>query len=342
MSIMKSLSVVLLSATCATPALASKARIGALQGALGLVDTQTIFDQPAYVNKLPQLATFELGSSSNTGAPKAEGGFILDRSGTRWGAYLGHQSPYQNAFRTPGGFQLQDNPIQVFYGMGDMGATVSISNSEDATTEIKQTTLTAGYGMLMGDAEFSVNVDLFGKAEKKPAASTDKIQSKLPVIEGNYLLRQGDMTYAATVAYGDADQEVSTVTTAVKLMSIQLGMNHRPIEGVYYGVLFNMNEFDAGGKKRTIYGFPFVMGLEKEVTSWMIARGSISQNLLISSNKDDITPAKEKKNLNDTTVTFGTGFKMGSFLLDALFAASTSGKINGADFLTQASVTYNF
>jgi hypothetical protein len=342
-SIMKSFSVLALSATIASPALASKARLGAMQGALGLIDTQTIFYNSAYVNKLPQLATFEFGSSANTGAPKAEGGFLIDR-GARWGAYLGHQSGYQNAFRTAGGqtFPLQDNPIDIFWGNGDMGASISLSNSEDATTSAKQTTLIARYGMIMGEHEFSVNVDLFGKAENTPATTADKVASKLPMIEGNYLLRQGDMTYAATVAYGDADLEVSGASNTVKQTGVSLGANHRPIEGIYYGALFNWAEFDVAGKKRTAYNLPFVLGLEKEVTTWMIVRGSVKQNVLLSSIKDDIAAAKEKKNLNDTVVAFGTGFKQGNFLLDALFSASSSGKINGSDFLSQASVTYNF
>ncbi len=310
---------------------------------LGLVDTQTIFAQPAYVTKLPKYATFEMGSSSVSGSPRAEGGFLTEQDGAKWGAHLGHQSTYQNTFRGTT-FQHQDNPVDLLYGAGNWGTSLSLSNSEDMTTDTKQTTVVVRGGMLLeGDQEVAVSVDALGTAEKTTAAVTDKFKTKLPTIEASYLKRMGANVVSATIAYGDGEQTVSNVTSEMKLTGASIGFNHWLQENsLYAGLLLNYASLEVAGKARKVQSLPIVLGFEKEAATWLTLRGSVQQNFLLGSVKDDITPVKEKKNLNDTTVAAGAGMKWGTFTIDALFAASTTGKINGNDFLTQGSLTYWF
>lgn len=60
--------------------------------------------------------TYEFGSTAVAGLPKAEGGYLLSGEDNKWGAYLVHQSPYQNGLRSIGTYQRQDNTIDVFFG----------------------------------------------------------------------------------------------------------------------------------------------------------------------------------------------------------------------------------
>lgn len=339
LSVSLSVSVLCMSLLAANSAFASKARVNALQGALGLVDSQTIFAQPAYINKLDPHATFEFGQ---TGAG-AEGGFLLN-NGARMGAYLGHQSAVQNFYRGTT-FMKQNNPIDLFYGNGDWGASVSLSNSEDLTTDQKETSLIGRFGYLMGTQEIAVSVDLLGSAEKKTGANTDKFTTTIPTIAVSWLNTMDNMVVAAGISYGGGDNEVAGTKTEMKSTGLQAGVNLRPFDGFYYGAFITYSDLDVGGKKKTAYGVPVVFGLEKDMTSWLTARGSIKQNFLLSSSKDEgATPPadKEKKNMNDTVVAAGLGAKFSNFTIDGIFEGSTTGKVNGNAFLGQASLTYTF
>ena len=326
----------------ATPAFASKARINSLQGRLGLIDNQTLFDQPAYINHIAPNANFEFGSTAVTGNPKAEGGFVADQGGARFGAYLGHVSPFQSLYRTAGSFQGTDNPVDIFYGQGNWGANLAVSNSEDKTTETKQTSLIARGGMINGQNEFAVVVEALGTAEETNAAVKSEYETKTPTIGVNYLNRQDDMLVGASASFGTAEFTTGGTATKAGLTTVAASMNRFLTQDVYWGVGVDYADFKLGDKHRKVTSVPLSLGLEKEMTTWLIARASVQQNFLIGSVKDDITPVAEKKNLNDTTVAAGLGFKHNNFQIDGTLAAGGNGQFNGNQFLTQGSLTYNF
>lgn len=315
---------------------ASKARIGTLQGALGLVDTQTIFSQPAYIHKLSPYVTYEFGSTSATGTPKAEGGFLMSRDGKRWGAYLGHQSAFQNVLRSIGTYQRQDNPVDLFYGQDNWGANLSLSNSEDENTGMKQTTIIGRFGLTREVDEFFGQIELLADAEKP----NNKFRGA-PVLQAGYLRRMDDLTFQGDITYADANHD-NAGSKKLKFTGINLAMNHRPVAEIYYGVGFEWGALEEEGKKLDSMALPVFIGVEKDMFSWMTVRGSVRQNVFIGSVKNEIAAGKLQRNLNNTTVAAGLGFKHNGFTFDGALAAANSGALNGTTFLTTASLTYNF
>lgn len=327
-------------ALAASNAAASKARIGSLQGALGLYDTQTIFAQPAYLHKLSPYVTYEFGSTAVTGTPKAEGGFLLARDSVKWGAYLGHQSAYQNLLRSVGTYQRQDNPVDIFYAKDNWATSISLSSSEDENTGAKQTTLIGRFGLINdrdgGQDEFYGALEILANAEKP-----NNTYRGAPVLNLGYLRRSEALTYAADVAYGDGNHD-NTGSKKLKYTSVTAAINHRPIAEIYYGAAFNYEVLEQEGQKFEVTALPFVIGLEKDMFSWMTVRGSVKQNILLGSSKNEIAAGKAQKNLNNTSVAMGLGFKHNGFVFDGTLAAGSSGAINGTTFLTTASMTYSF
>ncbi len=339
---MKRLVSICLVSMLATPAFASKSRVNSLQGRLGLIDNQTLFVQPAYIHQVAPNANFEFGSSAVAGNPKAEGGFVSGKDGTRFGAYLGHVSPFQTTFRSTGTFQNMDNPVDVFFGSGNWGANFAVSNSEDKTTNAKQTTVIARGGMISGQNEFAVSADLYGTAEKTTAGVTDEFKSEVPALELRYLNRQESMLWAVNLAYGSGENKIANVSSDTSVTSVAAAFNRFLSEEVYWGAGVEFSELESGGKKLRVTTLPVFLGLERDMTAWLAARASIQQNFLLGSTKNDIAGTSETKNLNDTRVAAGLGFKHNNFTIDGTLAATTTGKFNGNDFLTQASLTYNF
>lgn len=340
---MKSFALVLSVLAFTSSAWASKARVGALQGAFDLRDVQTTFNNPAYIHSLGSLLTFEMGGTSATANPKAEGGFLMKKDGATWGAYLGHASAQQNALRAVGGttYPKMENPVDLFYGKDNWAAGVSLSQSQDLTASTKQTTMSARFGLIMADAsELAVNADLFAEATNA-SGTTDDSYHGAPIVSVDYQRELGDKWgLDVGVGYGDTKQDSSGASQKVKLTSATVGLIHRPMPEVYYGISGSFAEMDIEGAKTTNSTVPLFIGIEKDVLSWATFRGSIKQNFLLGESKTSTTQAK--RNTNDTTVALGLGMKSNGFTLDGLIAGSTNGKVDGNNVLTTGSVTYNF
>ena len=336
---MASATLALLSA--APNAEASKARIDSQQGALGLIDTQTIFSQPAYIHKLNRYMTYEFGSASTAAAaaPKAEGGFAMEANGARFGAYLGHLDSYQNALRDIDGFQRQDNPVDIFFGKNNWGANISFSNSEDETITPaqKQMTLIGRAGLIRETDEFSAALHLIGSAEK---AGGTKF-SGAPLAEVSYLKRADLFTFRGLLSYGMGKTNNGTGDVDLRETRLELAAMHRPISEVYVGIAGTFTSIDRNGAKIEVAGLPVSMGLEKDLFSWLTLRGSLKQNVVLGTNKATLT-GSAKRNVNDTTVAAGLGIKYLGFIFDGSLIAAGTGLLNTSNFLSQASMTYNF
>lgn len=150
--------------TMAAPAMASKARMAALQNAPHIADAQSIFDNPARAYLMGDFATLEMGatSTSRVGAngPEnyttnggtagigtyysagAEGGFVRSYGDSKVGVYLGRKSPFTTRVRSILGFTGQENPLEIMYGFQAMdlkwGASFNYSKSEPKTAGAAQ------------------------------------------------------------------------------------------------------------------------------------------------------------------------------------------------------------
>ncbi len=104
-----------------------------------------------------------------------------------------------------------------------------------------------------------------------------------------------------------------------------------------------MATLDIEGDKISMTALPVFMGLEYNMNTWAVFRGSVQQNFLIGSVKDGTAINTDPDGINSNTTFSGDlGLKYNQLTLDGSLAASNSGAINGTAFLTNASVTYNF
>lgn len=101
--------------------------------------------------------------------------------------------------------------------------------------------------------------------------------------------------------------------------------------------------------KGTTMALPAIAGVEYDAASWLTVRGSISQNLPFSTSKIETQVGTANavnsfsNNKGNTTVAAGAGMKFGKLSVDGVFQGSTTSHIGSdANFLTHASVTYNF
>jgi hypothetical protein len=332
-----------LSLVAATPAFASKARLQALQKAEFLKDSQTVFLNPAHINTLGKYVTAEFGGGTNTAAPKAEGGIFANEMGGNMGLYLGHLSANQQSLRAVNGFENQNNPVEVFYGKDAWGASLAVSNSKDKTTDTEEQSVAARFGWDRNGTEFFGTVEAFASSEN---AAGDEFTGS-PYVNLGYEQEFGTNYLFAKMNWGSAETDFKAAATKdqdIDDLGFEVGVLSRKIKNIYYGASISYATRDIG-KDITAVTLPVFVGLEMDVTSWMVARASIAQSVLLSSTENEnlAAPGDEKvTNKNDTTVAAGLGLKYNSFILDGVIAGSTTGDINGTDFLTQASLTYSF
>lgn len=337
-------------------AFASKARILALQGADHLVDSQTIFQNPAHVHLLGTYITFEMGA---TGAG-AEGGVLRNVGDAKLGVYLGHQNTTTTYFPTVAGdlrtantYITQNNPVEVTYGVGKMAFAVSLSNVDNKKAKTKETSVVAKYGVLLDGASVYAHLTAISAAEKSNTVSgNDKLTTAPGVTVGGDMDR-GDMRYFGQISMTNSKLETAGTTPTssdIKDQNLKIGLLDRSLKtkesDIYYGAAILYSVRDTSGKKLTANALPVFLGIEHTLNTWAIFRASVQQNLLFGSTKDENVTAPTSTDPdgigNNTSVASGLGLKYGQLTLDGTLAAATSGAVNGTAFLTQASVTYNF
>ncbi len=89
---------------------------------------------------------------------------------------------------------------------------------------------------------------------------------------------------------------------------------------------------------------PLIVGGEVDAAQWLKVRASVSQNVLLSTYKKSVTgtAADSVTKNNDTTLAAGAGINFTKWTLDGTVTSQTTGNINQSEFLTNASLTYNF
>jgi hypothetical protein len=124
----------------------------------------------------------------------------------------------------------------------------------------------------------------------------------------------------------------------------------------YYGValrsfMYKRDSMASAALKLKVdtLSMPFFVGLESKVNDWMVARGSVTQNILFGERKitTDATATTvlngEKDSVpTNTTVAAGLGFLMGKLTLDTTLAGATTGNVNQTTLFANAGLTYNF
>jgi hypothetical protein len=358
----------------ASPAFASKARMTALGNADHLTDAQTAFATPTDLLSLGEWATFEFGKTpsvtTDVDAPNAEGGFVKSMGDAKLGFYLGHHDAKINAARakifTAGNRLTEENPVDVFYAAkaGDLAWGVRLGYStgkKDAaatTSKYKNdsTTLAASVAQDAWSAELGTT--LTDKVAFEGTNSTDYKGKSQIHARGTYTMDTMFYSLAFDTNGGNDDGPVAASQTGLEQSTITINaIENRKVDGgtFFYGLGLSQDTnknitSSTADVKTTTMSLPMIVGVEVDANSWMVLRGSIKQNVILSSKKIDTTPVATTDGTDsigaNTVVAAGAGFKFGKLMLDSTIESGTgataNGKINGTTLLAMGSLTYTF
>jgi hypothetical protein len=356
-------------------AFASKARLAALGNAEHLVDTQTIFENPADIALWGDWATFEMGTGAFSYSPPAgnagtgalgttnpEGGIVRSAGDARWGAYLGHHSATAALSRLASingvGLAIQEeNPLEVFYAMkGDInwGASLFYSNSDKKATHLKQDSAGLRLGARTAVWDANLSVGLSNNAKDETVGATKEVKGKSGARLGGGYYFDTLYVYGSYGMSGFKSSANSVDTKDYDGSQLAVGViDTMKKDGTdfFYGVSYHMDSYKQkiGTEQKTEASYlPVVIGIEAEATSWAVLRASITQNLILGSIKDETGiatgAALTDTNTwnNSTTVAAGTGLKFNKFTFDGTLGAATNGVVNTTNLLANASLTYMF
>jgi hypothetical protein len=328
-----------------SPSFASKARLGALQYSSFWKDTQTIFTYPQYAGDLGQFATVELGvngaaTSSGLGNNHAEGGFQRKFMDGEGGVYLGHNDPF--VFSGLTGSTQQQNPFYLYWGNGNLGAGLNLSYSNANSTGKKDLGLGFSVGTKLGDLELGLVANVYTKGET--AGVSTKV---LPDIELNANDQMGDLWIYGGANVTRVDNGASAtnygVNVGVQDHAFKLGQTGT----FYYGVQVGYTKTAGVPNDTKNFNLPVYAGIEADVASWAVLRGSFSQTLF---GYNDAGTGKDWNGAS-TTVAGGVGLKFGSFDIDSLLVAANgsavnasgvgAGVVNGLSLATNLGLTYH-
>jgi hypothetical protein len=348
-------------AVLSTSAFASKARMEALgqrsdRGSEYLSDSRNIFRNPALLNSTKNYLVTEWGTAANTAdsstAPKAEGGFFREMGSFNYGLYLGN-----NAQKTEAGFLDQDNALDLFLS-GDMGlqwgAKLHYANAKDESGAFtkKNSALGLGLGVVSGDAEGYLNLDLADKSEGGTIAADQWKLKPSFLVGGSY--KWSSVTFFASYEGTQYDTTVAAVSTNKKTSEIVVGAGRvheinptaRIITDAHVSIASDTNITATG--KTTTNKLPATLGFEADATSWLVLRGNIHQNIILGETK---TPAgKVTSQANSTTVDAGATLNFGKIKVDGVVGttgttgtpAAKTGVLSTNNLLTRVGLSYWF
>ncbi len=346
-------------ALAAMPAMASKARLSALSNSAHLSDIRDSLVNPSKLTAYGDWVTFEMGrtsSSISTYTPNAEGGFSRSMGEARYGFFLGNAPTWVTEFRTNGTYLTPENPITINYAgkSGDMawGVGLLYSNSDRKSTKTKQSATGLNAGVTGSNWDVALNLGLTNSYKNETTGSeADFKGSGAMDLSGSYAFNEtmGVVAQMYTNA-GKNTNAAGTETFNKKKSMNQVGVvNSHKKDGTdfFYGVALQMSEEkdSVADTKTTSTKFPVWMGVEADATSWMVMRASVSQNVLLGSEKTTTGGTGEADTIaNNTAVAAGLGLKFNKFTLDGTLSAAndTNAELNGNKFLANAALTYMF
>lgn len=369
-------------ALVSTNAFASRARVQSLGNSAHIVDTQSVYSNPAKMFLMSDFVSLESGVTPTATTPaasnpndNAEGTLVRSMGDTKWALGLGHKSENASAFGLrnimgAGDVTEQQNPVEFSYGAkaGDItwAGTFVYSNYNDKKNEVKESSMGVRLGALMNSWDFALGLGLGNTVDDK--LKNKKFKGTIGVsLYAGYTMNNL-YTFGEVVLAGAKMETKSTgaETDKVDSMKITLGAidsNKKDGNEFFYGaklVSFKYKNEKATGsaddQELTQLTLPVTVGLEAEATSWMTLRGSLTQNVLLSNSKTEIggstTPAggaETAPGANTTVAAIGAGLKFNKITIDGALeglttatAGANSQDLNGTALLTTVGLTYVF
>lgn len=351
-------------ALASTTAFASRARVTSLSNSAHIIDTQSVYTNPAKMFLMGDFVNIESGSTATTTEDaNAEGLLVRSMGDAKAGLSLGHKSENASAFglrallvggagaplATMNVLVEQQNPLELTYGMksGDMtwAGTFVYSSFNDKANEAKENSAGVRLGALTGAWDFSLGLGLLNTVEGKsavtiaPAGVTagDEIEFKGTIGVSAFAgYTMNNMYYFGEVVLAGAKMENTTTGTEMSKIDsteITLGaVDSMKKDGneFFYGISLvnSMLKNKTTDSETTSLTLPVIVGLEAEATSWMTLRGSLTQTVLINNSKTEaagVTTAETAPGANNTVAAVGTGLKFNKVTIDGTLQGLTGG-----------------
>jgi hypothetical protein len=344
-------------------AYATRARVIALANAPHLVDTQTVYTNPADIFGLGDYVTLETGLTTGTTATnQAEGMVVRTMGDAKMGLSLGHQSANAATWGLrnglPGALGInQQNPVELTYGAksGDMnwaGTLVYSALNDKAANNLKESSMGVRLGARANQWDASLRLGLVNTVQ-------DDVSGKYTGTMGlgaHFGYQMDTLYWTANVASNGykfenaagVEQAKATVTnfdvgvmTSVKKDGSEM----------FYGARLAQDDMKetVADSKTSSTSLPLFIGMEVDAASWLTLRGSVTQTLqLLNTDKTEtagVTTADTAPGYNDTVVAAGAGLKFNKITVDGtLQAAGGAGSqnLNGNSLLSTLGMTYNF
>ena len=357
--------IILAVALASVNASATRARFNALASSPHLIDTRTIFGNPAdmfYVGG--DFVTFESGKTLSGFAPTqaaglngspyiasftstsdsgAEGMVVRSFGDAKVGLSLGHQSETSILQRTavaplfPTRVNFfQQNPVEISYGMkaGDLawGATLIYSSykSKIAPNEKEDTSGLRG-GIRMGALDVKAAIGLSNNYQN----DTDgRFKGTLALSAGaGYAMESLYFSGIIKTSGFNTQNGIGTETNNVNTTTIDASVvsSHKKDGNEFFysaGLSNATTKNTTADSIVTALSLPIVLGLEVEASTWLTLRGSVKQTVLINDSKTQtagVSSIDFSPAQNNTVASIGAGLKFSKITVDGSLEGLTGG-----------------
>ena len=368
---MKKLLVIAIALT-AINAQATRARVSALANSPHLIDTATVYNNPADMHWLGgDYVNIETGATDTFATPanaptNGEGMVVRGMGDAKMGLSLGHQSANASASglrsNVIGGVVVaamtpfaknQQNPLELSYGVktGDMGwaATLVYSNYNDKVASNKESSLGLRLGARTGNWDAALRLGLTNTVE---IAASGKYTGTLGIgANAGYMWEQIYFNGALGLSGFKVENTAGVEQLKFDNQTIRLGaMTTVKKDGseFFYGVslLQSNSKETVSDTKITSLGLPVFIGVEADAASWLTLRASVTQTTQLMHNSKTesagTTAAELAPGTGDTTVAAGAGLKFNKVTVDGTLQGSSNQQLNANNFLAQLGMTYMF
>lgn len=364
---------------------ATRARVNALGAPAHLIDVETIYTNPADMLMMGDFVNIEAGPTNDdncddastltvveTCAPNsnAKGQVVRSFGNSKFGLSLGNQSKNATTWglRDPNitgitTIKNQQNPVGLSWAtkFNEMlvGASLIYSNYNDKAADEKESSAGVRFGMRTGNWDAKVGVGFLNKFENATADYKGTAGYSAGVgymMDSNYIYGSAEIAGADVTGGALVDVEIDYSKYLVGINHIIKG----EASSLFFGAAIaqeltkvNLTTASAERKITQLY-LPVTAGVEADANSWLVLRGSITQNVILNNYKSATNGTATTEGapaLNTTAAAVGAGLKLDKLSIDGTFQTLTS-KIPGTvatsktaednKFVSTVGMTYMF
>ncbi len=307
-------------------------------------------------------------------APNAEGGIVRSMGDSKLAFYVGRQSStftylinggvgktYSSAvigtpYSSAEGRRL-DNPLSLLYAMkmGDISLGghlyYAASSKKSGTNNFDKSATGLSLSANTDVWEGYVNAGLGSSVKNTTSGSSETFTGDSSfTVGGFYNLSSMQIFANYGSAGGTLKNAAGNEASKLAISNYTLGVESKvkgDMSHVFYGISYaavaEEQKTAASAAKVETTALPIIVGLEADAASWLVLRASLTQPILIATQKFTASGTSNTDSMLDKTViAAGAGLKMNKLLLDMVLSAGTTGVLSTTNFGSQASLTYNF